>query len=42
VIGRHPEVRRLRRISKDESALWPWFETAQERLLTMTGSFVAM
>jgi hypothetical protein len=30
----HPEVRRLRRVSKDEIVV-SWFETAQERLLTM-------
>jgi hypothetical protein len=29
----HPEERRLRRVSKDAAA--SWFETAQERLLTM-------
>jgi hypothetical protein len=30
----HPEERRLRRVSKDELVA-SWFETAQERLLTM-------
>jgi hypothetical protein len=29
----HPEERPLGRVSKDEQT--PWFETAQERLLTM-------
>jgi hypothetical protein len=29
------EERRLRRVSKDEAS---WFETAQERLLTMRGN----
>jgi len=28
----HPQERRLRRVSKNEAS---WFETAQERLLTM-------
>jgi hypothetical protein len=32
----HPEERRLRRVSKDEGPIVAsWFETAQERLLTM-------
>jgi hypothetical protein len=32
----HPEERRLRRVSKDEGpSVASWFETAQERLLTM-------
>jgi hypothetical protein len=30
----HPEERRIRRVSKDGSK-HSWFETAQERLLTM-------
>src|SRR5260370_16597276 len=30
----HPEERRLRRVSKDECVA-SWFETAQQRLLTM-------
>src|SRR6266481_1165519 len=33
----HPEERRLRRVSKDEDVA-SWFETAQERLLTMRGA----
>jgi len=32
----HPEERALARVSKDETTTWvSWFETAQERLLTM-------
>jgi uracil-DNA glycosylase family 4 len=31
----HPEERRLRRVSKDGHPSGSWFETAQERLLTM-------
>ncbi|MCK1640286.1 hypothetical protein IVA95_22420 [Bradyrhizobium sp. 157] len=32
----HPEERRLRRVSKDAGPIVAsWFETAQERLLTM-------
>jgi hypothetical protein len=31
----HPEERPLGRVSKDEAS---WFETAQERLLTMRAS----
>jgi hypothetical protein len=43
MIGRHPEERRLRRVSKDdERIVASWFETAQGRLLTMTGSFAAV
>jgi hypothetical protein len=35
----HPEERRLRRVSKDEGPIVAsWFETAQERLLTMRGN----
>src|SRR5882757_3342691 len=32
---RSPRERHLRRVSKDETSLASWFETAQERLLAM-------
>jgi hypothetical protein len=32
---RHPEERAFARVSKDGPQSWPWFETAQVRLLTM-------
>jgi ketosteroid isomerase-like protein len=37
----HPEERALARVSKDETYRASWFETAQERLLTMRGEIGA-